>query len=383
MNSFRGLAYPLFGILVGALPLLVLAASLLTTLSIVRSAPDARRAGIRFALITLAFILLDGLMLKGLGWLGLSFGPLMFSFVFLVGFRLTLFVLGSVVLVRCERWAARFPLPLVLVHALVTAAAVYGFYIEPFRLAVSYVEIPVSAGQLSERVRVVQISDLHVERLTRRERALVPLVQGLNPDLIVLTGDYLNLSYLNDELAAEHARWVFGGLSAPYGIYAIDGSVDSDFLMTRLFSGLPVQVITAKSAQVNLPAGSIYLLGVPDWDLEQSAEVLKTLAGSAPPGAYRLALRHTPDLIYTAAEAHVDLYLAGHTHGGQIRLPLYGAIVTASMFGKRFESGLYQVGDTSLYVSRGLGMEGGFAPRVRFLASPEVVVIDLVPVEDP
>jgi predicted MPP superfamily phosphohydrolase len=79
-----------------------------------------------------------------------------------------------------------------------------------------------------------------------------------------------------------------------------------------------------------------------------------------------------------AAEEKVDLYLAGHTHGGQIRLPLFGAVFTASSYGKRYEQGLYEIGETTLYVSRGLGMEGQGAPRARFLCPPEIVAVDLV-----
>jgi predicted MPP superfamily phosphohydrolase len=69
-----------------------------------------------------------------------------------------------------------------------------------------------------------------------------------------------------------------------------------------------------------------------------------------------------------------DLYLCGHTHGGQIRLPLFGALITSSDFWKRYEMGRYEEGHTTLYVSRGLGMEGMGAPRARFLAPPEIVL---------
>jgi hypothetical protein len=74
-----------------------------------------------------------------------------------------------------------------------------------------------------------------------------------------------------------------------------------------------------------------------------------------------------------------DLYCAGHIHGGQIALPWYGALVTLARFGKRFESGLYQVGSTALYVNRGIGMEGGAMPWGRFCAGPEITVIEIQP----
>jgi predicted MPP superfamily phosphohydrolase len=90
-----------------------------------------------------------------------------------------------------------------------------------------------------------------------------------------------------------------------------------------------------------------------------------------------LLLYHTPDLIETADREEIDLYLAGHTHGGQVRLPFFGAIVTMSAYGKQYEMGLYQLNPTTLYVSRGVGMEGMGLPRVRFLCPPEIVLIEL------
>jgi hypothetical protein len=85
------------------------------------------------------------------------------------------------------------------------------------------------------------------------------------------------------------------------------------------------------------------------------------------------------DTIYSSLRFHPDLYCSGHTHGGQIALPLYGALVVLSDCGKRFEAGLYRVRGTWLYVNRGIGMEGGPVLRVRFWSRPEVTVYELVP----
>ena len=88
-------------------------------------------------------------------------------------------------------------------------------------------------------------------------------------------------------------------------------------------------------------------------------------------------LYHSPDLIREATRAGIDLYLCGHTHGGQIRFPFIGALVTASKFWKRYEMGHYVEGNTNLYVSRGIGMEGRGAPRARFLCPPEIELFEL------
>jgi predicted MPP superfamily phosphohydrolase len=93
-----------------------------------------------------------------------------------------------------------------------------------------------------------------------------------------------------------------------------------------------------------------------------------------------ILLFHNPDadVVMNRQTEGIDLYLCGHTHGGQIALPFYGALITQSKQGKRYESGLHTVNNMRLYTSRGIGMEGHF-PRVRFFARPELTIFKLVP----
>ena len=109
------------------------------------------------------------------------------------------------------------------------------------------------------------------------------------------------------------------------------------------------------------------------------ASKLPQILEAIPPQDFTVFLSHVPGEIYQVARHKADLYCAGHTHGGQVALPFYGALITLSRFGKRFEAGLYRVEETRRYVNRGVGMEGGRAPRVRFVARPELTVIDPVP----
>jgi predicted MPP superfamily phosphohydrolase len=88
-----------------------------------------------------------------------------------------------------------------------------------------------------------------------------------------------------------------------------------------------------------------------------------------------IAISHTPDQADQAAAQGVDLYLCGHTHGGQVRIPLWGAIVTNCESGKKYEAGLYRNGSTVIHTSRGLGLEPRPAPQVRFLCRPEISLI--------
>src|SRR4029079_9982343 len=109
----------------------------------------------------------------------------------------------------------------------------------------------------------------------------------------------------------------------------------------------------------------------------ESERLLPQLLRAVPAGVFSIFLYHAPYLIADVSGHGVDLYCAGHTHGGQVALPVYGALVTFSKFGKRYEAGRYSVGSTTLYVNRGIGMVGGPAPRVRFCARPEVTVFTL------
>ncbi len=117
----------------------------------------------------------------------------------------------------------------------------------------------------------------------------------------------------------------------------------------------------------------LWLLGVRHtYDEPRDTRALTHLVTSTPADGVRILLYHTgPDAGRSPLD--IDLYPCGHTHGGQIRLPFYGALATSSRWGKRYEHGRYREGRTTLYVSRGLGVEGLGAPRARFLAPPEII----------
>jgi predicted MPP superfamily phosphohydrolase len=173
-------------------------------------------------------------------------------------------------------------------------------------------------------------------------------------------------------------------LYAPYGIYAVRGSVEPTIAsMAQLTKGTGVIWLEQETVTLDVRGQQIVLSGVacshrPEIDAVRLDQALD----GVPDSAFSLLLYHSPDLIAQAADHSVDLYLCGHTHGGQLRLPFYGAIVTGSLLGKQYESGLYTSGDTTLYVSRGIGFEGGSMPRARFLCRPEIVSLELCPGTD-
>ena len=114
-----------------------------------------------------------------------------------------------------------------------------------------------------------------------------------------------------------------------------------------------------------------------DHDLEADAEVFRGLIKHAPADSLPVLLYHSPELMPQVQDYPVELYLCGHTHGGQVRLPLYGAVITSSALGKRYEMGPYVENGTTLYISRGIGLEGLSAQRLRLLCPPEIILFSL------
>jgi predicted MPP superfamily phosphohydrolase len=370
----------IFIILFTALPVLLLVALLLIGLGIRRAAPGWQKAAVGLVASGFGFALFDTLLLNALPLLNVSYGPVGFSIGILAYARALLLIVFAALLLRQKPNPRRaVGITFWALNGLLTLLVVYGFYIEPFDVKVTHLQVNVPAGVISRPVRILELSDIHVERTTRRESVLPGLIEREAPDMVVLTGDYLNLSYLDDPLALSDARRLFSQIHAPLGAYAIQGTVDEPLTMQRLFDGTDITILDNEVKEITVPGGMLSLVGISNQSYWQDKDVLSWTAPYA--AGYRILLYHTPDLVEEAAAAGINLYLAGHTHGGQVRLPFYGALVTFSVHGKKYEAGRYQFGQTTLYVSRGLGMEGSIAPRVRFLCPPEIVVIDLVPEE--
>jgi predicted MPP superfamily phosphohydrolase len=326
----------------------------------------------------LAFALADWGLLASLPRWGLSYGAVQPPLLALTVLR---WAITLIAVLPAARWPLPSLLALALVQLSISALIAYGTLVEPFRLQVTRLQLATAKfSNPGSSLRIVQISDLHVERLTRRDRRLPSLVDGLSPDLIVLTGDFLSTSYRTDPRALEDLRQLLAQFHALDGIYAVWGTIEVDLpdVLRPLLDDLGIVVLEDEAIERTVDGRRLWLMGVYcTQDLDIDGAKLRELLAGAPPDALTLLLYHTPDLMPQAAALGVDLYLAGHTHGGQLRLPGVGAILTSSAYRKRYEAGHYHEGDTHLYVSRGLGMEGFGTPRARLFCPPEVVSVEL------
>ncbi|MEN6425445.1 MAG: metallophosphoesterase [Phycisphaerales bacterium] len=266
-----------------------------------------------------------------------------------------------------------FAKPSIVVHGIalsIFACLLYAYFIEPCWIDMHSATLH-TARLKSDSFRIVQISDLHCDRTARNEERVVQIINGLKPDIVVATGDYLN-----DLAGLPRLRQMLSRLDAPLGRFAVTGNFEAfHWPNVDVLADSGFRVLERETVVVTKGADALAITGM---GFVRSDSPRGPFEGFSE-DRYDVFLFHTPDLVEDFANRGIDLYLCGHTHGGQVRLPWYGALVTLSKFGKKYESGLYRVGDTVLYVNRGLGLEPRPAPQVRFLARPEIAVFDILP----
>ncbi len=263
--------------------------------------------------------------------------------------------------------------PVLVLHALAMFGVLcflYGRLIEPCWIEVT--TVPIQTDKLKATTfRIVHISDLHCDNKPLNEERAVELINDLKPDVIVFTGDALNTAS-----ALPLFKRTMKNLNASLAKFAVRGNFDTRRrIRLDLYCDIGFELLDAKTVPVAKNGETIYISGLSC----ANPSGFQALLSPVPRGNYSVFLYHYPDLVESLEDYNVDLYLCGHTHGGQVALPLYGALITLSKFGKKYESGLYNVDDTILYVNRGLGLEPRPAPQVRFCARPEITVFDIAP----
>ena len=248
----------------------------------------------------------------------------------------------------------------------------WGYFVEPRWPEVTRVRIDSPKVRPGARpVRIVHVSDLHVEGKPRLEERLPDLVAAEKPDFIVFTGDALN-----SPAGLTRFRATMAALARIAPTFGVRGNWDVWYWNhLDLFGGTGAVEVDRNPVRLVVAGTPVRIAGC---NYDAAPDLDREIRG-ADPAELLLFLYHTPDVAYLLAERRVDLALAGHTHGGQVALPWFGAIITFSKFGRRFARGLHEVDGMRLYVNRGLGMEGRNAPRVRFCARPEITVLEIAP----
>jgi len=266
----------------------------------------------------------------------------------------------------------RFALFLVAACLAVDAA-----WLEPASLRLSAYTVSQSSPQL-QGLRIAVISDLHAGApyidAAKIDR-IVAMTNGAKPDLVLLTGDFVITGVLGGHhMPIKTIVAHLEGLHAPLGVYAVQGNHDRDEnpdVIAQALRGAGIPDMENTHLMLPAPRQAIALVGIGD-RASHGAEPARALSGVTGPA---LCFTHSPD-IFPRLPGVCALTIAGHTHGGQISLPLLGrpAMFEASRYGQKYAIGIIHDGTKTLFVSSGIGTS--WLP-LRFGVPPEVSLLTL------
>ena len=278
-----------------------------------------------------------------------------------------------------QPWKKRIRITLGIIVLLIVSCLVWGVFIEPSRLIVRQETIQIdNLPKELTGLRIALIADIHSGGPfidDNKLRQIVELTNQQNPDLIVLLGDYMSPnSWHSRRVEPEVTAAAMKNLHAPLGVYAVLGNHDwwyNGGKVRRAFEANGIPVLDDEVAEVKWQNGSFWLVGLADfWTRPQ--HVSETIA-KVPQGAPVIAITHNPD-VFPGLPQSVPLLLTAHTHGGQVNLPLIGAPIVPSRFGRKYTAGHVFENGHHMFVTTGIGTS--ILP-VRFRVPPEIVILTI------
>ena len=239
------------------------------------------------------------------------------------------------------------------------------------RVIVRHQQVPIW-GLPSEidGLRIAQVSDLHFRGWGPVQARAQALLRELRYDLLTVTGDFSDETPWWRE-TAEWCRRFFAPLAPPLGTFAVLGNHDDRRL--GHVTDLPFTWLNNQSVRLRHGDGALWVAGVRQ-DATDNGSVERALADITD-GEPAILLAHYPSTAYTVPAGKVQITLAGHTHGGQIRTPLLGALWTNDRLPRRMARGLHLVGRNWLHVNPGIGTSTPI--RARFLCPAEITLLVL------
>lgn len=256
----------------------------------------------------------------------------------------------------------------------VAVTSAYASLIEPFHYWISETDIFIrDLPERFENFRITQLTDIHHSRILgiNKVRHVVELAQQTKPDMFVLTGDYTTSYRRFIEPCAE----ALAPLNAPEGVWAVLGNHDhytDPELTTRALRRQHIAVLDNAHTTLQRGPDALQLSGIDDWTWN-ATDWTRAFSGLKP-STPTILLSHQPGVLDFDQTKNVALILSGHTHGGQVRLPLVGAPARFATKDLKYDRGLFHRGETQLYVSSGTGVIG---LPVRLGVRPEIAVLRL------
>lgn len=236
------------------------------------------------------------------------------------------------------------------------------------RLEIFFEDLPENFDGFS----IMQLSDIHIDASEKLTDVILERIEGIRVDLCVLTGDYRFEIYGPLDNVCYYMEKLISGIEAEHGIIGILGNHDFMEVAPNL-ERMGVKMLINDSTCIQIRSQEIHILGVDDPHY-YGCDDLETAAGKVPEESFKILLAHTPELYQDAADKKVQLYLCGHTHGGQIRLPLLGPIITNASAPRKMAMGKWRYETLTGYTNAGVGFS--MAP-VRYNCPPEITIIKL------
>jgi len=255
--------------------------------------------------------------------------------------------------------------------------------VEPEHLVVKQVRL--ETPKLDRPVRILHITDIQAGNVGDYQRAVFEQIKALNPDLILNTGDFLQVvppATFDEEWDKLFA--LIKEVNPRYGTYAVYGDTEMELYRFKPDTLKPLVMLLSKTANVPIGERSISLHGLSltaskseEWAIREINQWLEESTASD----FRILLGHAPDYSLAVGDMPIDLCLAGHTHGGQVRLPWFGPLVFDSAVPKEWARGFRRIGIPYLNVSAGAGSNRYKGlPPMRFNCPTEMTLIELVPI---
>jgi predicted MPP superfamily phosphohydrolase len=276
------------------------------------------------------------------------------------------------------------PLTVILVFLLVAVVGVayYAIRIEPFRILMPEYETPCPGlPEELDGLRIAHVTDIHIGVTQGNRKAVERAIKAARADLFALTGDYL----YGHGGGEEFAHWLPGIGGVPLPALAVTGNGEYKRfapreLVVEALRGCGIPVLRNDCTLVPVRGGELQVVGVDDPHTGH-ADVDAAFA-AADPDRWTLMLAHSPDALFDMEGKRCDLMLCGHTHGGQVKLPILGAVSRHLRRGRAIYSGWYgpteieavvgfAVGGLRVFISRGMGTA---RLAIRYNAPPELPI---------
>ena len=286
--------------------------------------------------------------------------------------------LAGVIVLIFARERSRAIVALCLSVQVAIPVGIYATYIEPFWLRTESVTLTVDG--VGEGIRVGVLSDLQATAVGPYENEAVDRLIALTPDMVVVPGDLYQFDPdLFGERAPQFSELVQRLVDAVSIVYLVSGNTDTVTGLLRITEGTGAKVLDNQIDTLVLKGSVVSIGGITLFGDERVAQRVAERLSDDELAEVRILLAHKPDAVELLEGRSVDLLVSGHTHGGQVSLPLLGPPLTNSRVPRHVAAGgLHELDGTPVYVSTGVGRERGNAPQIRFGVRPSIGIIDLV-----